>query len=61
MLFRAFRFTIYSSTIVKNGITVRDFVPAKRDSDDKYGMYDIVNDVFYLSPNNVNFSGGDPV
>lgn len=53
--------TIYSLTVVKNGDTVRDLVPAKRNSDDKYGMYDIVNDVFYVSPNGNNFIGGDPV
>ena len=60
----AYRFadaTIYSSTIVKNGTTVRDFVPAKRDSDDKYGLYDLITDTFYTSPNGNNFIGGDPV
>ena len=53
--------TIYSFQVTKNDTLVRDLVPAKRDSDDKYGLYDIVNDVFYLSPNNVDFSGGEPV
>lgn len=52
---------IYSFKVTKNDTLVRDLVPCKRDSDDKYGMYDIVNDAFYLSPNNVNFSGGSPV
>ena len=52
---------IYSFKVTKNNTLVRDLVPAKRDSDEKYGMYDIVNDVFYVSPNNVNFSGGGPV
>lgn len=52
---------IYSFKVTKNSTLVRDLVPCKRDSDDKYGMYDIVNDVFYLSPNNVDFSGGNPV
>lgn len=47
--------------VKNNGTLVRDFVPAKRDSDNKYGLYDIVNDVFYLSPNNVDFSGGEPI
>lgn len=50
--------TIYSATIVKNGTTVRDFVPAKRDSDDKYGLYDLITDTFYTSPNGNNFIGG---
>lgn len=53
--------TIYSSTVVKNGVTVRDFVPAKRDSDSVYGLYDLINDVFYTSPNGNNFIGGNPV
>jgi len=53
--------TIYSASIVKNGITVRDFVPAKRDSDSVYGLYDLITDTFYTSPNGNNFSGGDPI
>lgn len=51
----------YSFKVYDNGTLTRDLVPAKRDSDDKYGMYDIVNDVFYVSPNGNNFIGGDPV
>ena len=60
----AYRFsdaTIYSSTIIKNNVTIRDFVPAKRNSDSVYGLYDLINDVFYTSPNGNNFSGGQPV
>lgn len=53
--------TIYSATVVKNGVTVRDFVPAKRDSDNKYGLYDLITDTFYTSPNGNNFSGGSEV
>lgn len=53
--------TIYSSTIVKNGVTVRDFVPAKRDSDSVYGLYDLITREFYSSPNGNNFIGGNPV
>ena len=52
---------VKSLYIKNNGTLVRDLVPAKRDSDNKYGMYDLVNDVFYTSPNNINFIGGDPV
>lgn len=58
---RYFYGRVYSFKIYDNGLLVRDFVPCKRNSDDKYGMYDIVNDVFYTSPNNVNFIGGNPV
>ena len=53
--------TIYSSTVVKNGVTVRDFVPAKRNSDSVYGLYDLINDVFYTSPNGNNFIAGSPI
>jgi hypothetical protein len=53
--------TIYSSTVIKNGDTVRDFVPAKRDSDSVYGLYDLITDTFYTSPNGNNFSGGSEV
>ncbi len=56
-----FKGKLYTFKMYDNGTLIRDLVPAKRDSDSKYGMYDIVNDTFYLSPNNVNFSGGDPV
>ena len=56
-----FKGKLYTFKMYDNGTLIRDLVPAKRDSDSKYGMYDIVNDAFYLSPNNVNFSGGAPV
>jgi len=59
--YRFAKATIYSLTVVKNGDTVRDLVPAKRDSDNKYGMYDLVTDTFYLSPNGNNFIGGEPI
>lgn len=53
--------TIYSATIVKNGVTVRDYVPAKRDSDSVYGLYDLITREFYSSPNGNNFIGGNLV
>ena len=59
--YRFAKATIYSLTVVKNGDTVRDLVPAKRDSDDKYGMYDLITDTFYTSPNGNNFIGGEPI
>ena len=51
----------YTFKVTKNDTLVRDLVPAKRDSDDKYGMYDLITDTFYVSPNNVDFSGGEPI
>lgn len=61
---RPYRFslmTLYSMKIVKNGTVVRDFVPAKRDTDSKFGLYDLITDTFYTSPNGKNFAGGNPV
>lgn len=59
--YRFSKTTLYTMTILKNGVTVRDFVPAKRDSDSKYGLYDLITDTFYTSPNGKNFAGGNPV
>ena len=59
--YRFAKATIYSFTVVKNGTTVRDLVPAKRDNDSVYGLYDLITDTFYTSPNGNNFIGGDPV
>ena len=49
---------MYSFQMYDNGTLIRDLVPCKRDSDNKYGAYDIVNNVFYTSTNGVNFIGG---
>lgn len=49
---------VHSMSITLNNETVRDFVPAKRDSDDKYGLYDLITDTFYISPNGNDFIGG---
>lgn len=51
----------YELQLTKNNVLVRNLVPAKRDSDDKYGMYDLVTNTFYVSPNNVDLSGGEPI
>lgn len=51
----------YSFKIYDNGTLVRDFVPAMRDSDSKYGFYDIIGNSFYLSPNGNTFVGGQPI
>ena len=54
-------FKIKSFYLKNNGTLVRDLVPCKRDSDSKYGMYDLVSNSFFVSPNDVNFIGGNPV
>lgn len=54
-----FRGKMYWFKLYDDGTLIRDFVPCKRDSDSKYGAYDIVNDVFYPSANpNYDFTGG---
>ena len=50
----------YSFKIYDNGTLVRDLVPCKNSSN-VYGMYDIVGDSFYNSPNSYLFSGGSDV
>jgi hypothetical protein len=47
--------------IKKNGQYIRNFIPAKRKSDNVVGMYDLANDVFYISENQYPFIGGDGV
>lgn len=51
---------IYYFKLFVEGILVRDLVPCKNSSN-VIGMYDLVNDVFYISPNNVAFVGGPEV
>lgn len=60
--YRYFRGKMYRTQVTLNDTLVRDFVPAKRDSDDKVGLYDLVNDVFYSSGNSsYNFVAGPTV
>ena len=56
-----FKGKVFYFKMYDNGTLIRDLVPCTRDSDSKYGMYDLVTNTFYLSPNNVDFTGGDPV
>lgn len=48
---------IYYFKIYKSNVLQRDFVPAYQVSTQKYGLLDKVNDVFYISPNGVDFAG----
>lgn len=49
---------IFSSQYYEGTARVKDLIPARRDSDNKYGLYDIVNDEFLTSATNYEFSGG---
>ncbi len=55
------RAKLYSCDMLENGVLVRDFIPAKRDSDNKIGLYDTVSKTFFTDANGGNFVGGDPV
>lgn len=48
---------IYSVKMWKSNNLVRDYVPVKRLSDNKYGLYDLINDQFYASDGTNQFTG----
>lgn len=52
-------FNLYYAKIYDNGTLVRDYVPVKRLSDNKYGLYDNVNGVFYGSANEGQWASQD--
>ena len=43
--------TLYNSQIYMDGQKIRDFIPCYRKSDNKPGLYDLVNNVFYTNSN----------
>lgn len=49
---------LYSCKIYDNNTLVRDFIPAKRISDNKCGLWDKVNLKFYTDENGGNFMAG---
>ena len=49
---------LYSCQIYDNGTLIRDFIPAKRISDGKRGLWDKVNFKFYTDENGGNFTAG---
>ena len=52
---------LYSCKMYNNSIIVRDFVPVKRISDNVYGLWDKVNEVFYENAGTGAFTGGPAV
>ena len=46
----------YNTLMLNNNIPIRDFRPAMRISDSKPGMYDLVNDVFYINSGTGEFA-----
>lgn len=49
---------LFSCIIRNNGVPIRDFIPAKRNSDSVIGLYDLVNDVFYTNAGTGTFTAG---
>ena len=56
--FRYCKGRLYNMQVTLNNSLVRNLVPCKRNSDNEYGLYDLVNDVFYASATNAKLSGG---
>ena len=52
---------LYSFKLYDNNTLVRNFVPAVRNSDNKPGLYDEVNDIFYTNQGTAEFTKGNPV
>ena len=52
---------LYNLKLTKNGILVRDFIPARRDSDSKLGMYDLVSSTFFTNSGTDEFIAGPVV
>ena len=58
--FRYVEADLYYFKLFVNGTLVRDLIPCKN-SNDVVGMYDVVNNVFYTSPNGNAFVAGPTV
>ena len=54
-------FRLYYAKIYNNGTLVRDFVPARRESDGVLGMYDLANGQFYTNAGTGTFTAGPVV
>ena len=52
---------IYYFQIYDNNTLIRDFIPARRNSDGVVGMYDTVEQRFYTNPGSTNFIAGPVV
>lgn len=54
-------YKLYRLTFFENDSPVRDFIPAKRKSDNVLGLYDTVNNVFYTNAGSGTFTAGPNV
>lgn len=51
--------SIYRFTAKKDGVVIGDYVPVQRISDNEVGLYDIINNVFYINSGSGDFIPGD--
>ena len=56
--YKAAQVKLYHARIYDGGMMVRDYIPAKRRRDGVIGLFDLVKNKFYTSPNGVEFIGG---
>lgn len=57
--YKAVNTRIYSIKHYYQGSIIQNLLPAKRNSDDVLGLYDLVNDVFYTNSGTGSFIGGE--
>ena len=58
---RRFKGRIYYFKIWNNNILIRDFIPALRNSDNVTGLYDLVNNEFYINAGTGTFITGPKI
>ena len=56
---RKFIGRLYSFSILENGESIRNFIPAKRNKDNVIGMYDVIEGKFYTNAGTGTFTAGD--
>lgn len=52
---------IYWFQLIRNGVLLRDYIPAKRDSDNVLGLYDLVSNTFFSNDGTGSFTAGSDV
>ena len=55
------RAKLFRCKIYESGVLIRDFIAAKRSTDNAIGMYDVVNNTFYGNDGNGDFTAGSPI
>lgn len=54
-------FKFYGCIIYESGVLVKNYIPVKRNSDNKPGLYELVNNQFCTDPNNIDFVAGNVI